>query len=61
VFESVEGSSSGDQPNVKSVGRDGRIRWIHSGFSGPGTGDHHEQLVAEMELKISSLLDETAG
>ena len=46
---------------VRLLGRDGRIRWIHSGFSGSGTGDHHEQLVAEMELKIPALLDETAG
>jgi len=48
-------------PTTIFIARDGRIRWIHSGFSGPGTGDHHDQLVAEMELKISSLLDEDAG
>jgi thiol-disulfide isomerase/thioredoxin len=48
-------------PTTIFIGRDGKIRWIHSGFSGPGTGDHHQRLIAEMELKISSLLDENVG
>ena len=46
-------------PTTIFVGRDGRIRWIHSGFSGPGTGAHHERLVTEMEERITSLLGET--
>ena len=45
-------------PTTIFIGRDGRIRWIHSGFSGPGTGDHHERLIAEMEERIASLIDE---
>jgi thiol-disulfide isomerase/thioredoxin len=45
-------------PTTIFIGRDGRIRWIHSGFSGPGTGDHYERLIADMEEKITSLLVE---
>ena len=37
---------------------DGKVRWIHSGFSGPGTGRHHEELVEEMERRIEVLLAE---
>lgn len=45
-------------PTTIFIGRDGAIRWIHSGFSGPGTGRHHEELVAEMEQRIEELLEE---
>lgn len=40
------------------IGRDGRVRSIHSGFAGPGTGEHYEKLVAELERLIESLLAE---
>jgi thiol-disulfide isomerase/thioredoxin len=45
-------------PTTIFIGRDGRIRWIHSGFAGPGTGAHHERLVAEMEKRIAELIAE---
>jgi len=41
------------------IARDGEVRWIHSGFAGPGTGRHHEELVGEMEERIELLLSET--
>ena len=47
-------------PTSIFIGHDGRIRWIRSGFAGTPSGDHHERLDAEMELKISSLLYESA-
>ena len=40
------------------VGRDGRVRKIHSGYAGPGTGAHHQKLVAELTGIIESLLAE---
>jgi hypothetical protein len=46
-------------PTTVFIGRDGAVRWIHSGFAGPGTGRHHEELVAEMEERIELLLSET--
>lgn len=43
-------------PTTIFVGRDGQVQGIHSGFSGPGTGHHHAQLVAELEAKIQAML-----
>ena len=31
-----------------------------TGFSGPGTGEHHDELVAEFEAMLKTLLDEQA-
>lgn len=45
-------------PTTIFVGRDGRVRKIHSGFAGPATGEHHERLVHELEAEIETLLDE---
>lgn len=47
-------------PTTIFVGRDGRVRNIHSGFEGPGTGEHHEKLVARMEAILRELLAEPA-
>ena len=46
-------------PTSIFIGRDGRVRKIHSGFSGPGTGAHHQKLVAEFEGQIEMLLAES--
>ena len=43
-------------PTSIFVGRDGKVRRIHSGFAGPGTGKHYEQLVHEFETLIEELL-----
>lgn len=45
-------------PTTVFIARDGRVRRIHSGFSGPGTGVHHERLVDELEQTVESLLAE---
>lgn len=45
-------------PTTVYIGRDGKARRIHSGFSGPGTGAHHVRLVEELEALIETLLDE---
>jgi thiol-disulfide isomerase/thioredoxin len=46
-------------PTTIFVGRDGRVRKIHSGFAGPATGDHHRALVAELEATVQELLSES--
>jgi thiol-disulfide isomerase/thioredoxin len=50
-------------PTTVFIGRDGRVRKIHTGFTGPGTGGHYERLVGELEGLIEGLLAEatTAG
>jgi hypothetical protein len=40
------------------IARDGKVRTIHSGFAGPGSGAHHEALVRELRDEIVSLLAE---
>lgn len=47
-------------PTTVFIGRDGKVRKIHSGFSGPGTGEHYERLVSELEGLIEELLAEPA-
>lgn len=45
-------------PTSIFLGRDGKVRKIHSGFAGPGTGRHHAELVAELEGLLRELLAE---
>lgn len=45
-------------PTTVFIDRRGTIRWIHSGFAGPGTGVHHADLVAAFERRIQTLLSE---
>ncbi|MEM1182237.1 MAG: TlpA disulfide reductase family protein [Acidobacteriota bacterium] len=48
-------------PTTVFIGRDGKVRKIHSGFAGPGTGRHHSELVSELEGLIRDLLAESAS
>ena len=43
-------------PTTLFVGADGTPKAVHSGFSGPATGDAHTALVAEFERRIEALL-----
>jgi len=45
-------------PTSVFIGRDGRVRQVHTGFAGPGTGAHFDLLVDELESLIESLLAE---
>jgi thiol-disulfide isomerase/thioredoxin len=47
-------------PTTVFLHRDGRVRAVHSGFAGPGTGEEHTKLRAEFEKIIEELLDEPA-
>lgn len=47
-------------PTSVFIGRDAKVRKVHTGFSGPGTGSHYDTLVGELEELIESLLDETS-
>ena len=43
-------------PTTIWIGRDGNVRAIHSGFSGPATGDEHVELVAEFETLTAEIV-----
>lgn len=45
-------------PTSIFIDRNGKVRRIHSGFSGPGTGEHYHRLVAELEGLLEDLLKE---
>ena len=44
-------------PTTIWIGRDGRVRAIHSGFSGPATGDAHTDLLAEFDRLTRQIVE----
>lgn len=46
-------------PTTIFVDRQGKVRKIHTGFSGPATGKHYERLVADFTKTLDMLLAET--
>ena len=48
-------------PTTLFVDRKGRVRRIHTGFSGPATGEHYRSLIAQFESTTEQLLREPAG
>ena len=45
-------------PTLMIIDKNGKIRKIHTGFSGPGTGTHYSDFVKEFEKTIADLLAE---
>jgi len=45
-------------PTLMIIDKNGKIRKIHTGFSGPGTGTHYADFVKEFEKTIDDLLAE---
>jgi thiol-disulfide isomerase/thioredoxin len=45
-------------PTTIFLDRQGRVRRIHTGFSGPGTGSYYEELISEFNLLVDKLLNE---
>ena len=48
-------------PTTVVVDRKGLVRKIHTGFSGPATGEHYTQFVAEFKRNLDQLLAEPSG
>ena len=48
-------------PTLLFIGRRGRVRHIFSGFYGPATGEQHTEMVAELDARLESLLEESAN
>ena len=48
-------------PTLIFIDRKGNVRKIHTGFSGPGTGQHYKQFVDEFNAQLEVLLQEQAG
>ncbi|TPE42826.1 peroxiredoxin family protein [Pontibacter mangrovi] len=45
-------------PTTIFIGRDGKVRKIHTGFSGPGTGKYYDEFVADFNKTMEELLAE---
>jgi thiol-disulfide isomerase/thioredoxin len=45
-------------PTTIFIGKDGKVKKIHTGFSGPGTGIYYDQLVEEFNQTVNSMLAE---
>ena len=48
-------------PTMIFIDRDGRVRHIHTGFAGPGTGQHYSDFVAGFNATMDELLAEPEG
>lgn len=46
-------------PTCIFIGRDGKVRRVHTGFYGPGTGEQYEAYQAALDRFLGELLDET--
>jgi len=46
-------------PTTIFIDRKGNVRKIHTGYSGPATGDHYEQFVKEVKTTLDQLLEES--
>jgi thiol-disulfide isomerase/thioredoxin len=47
-------------PTTIFIDKKGRVRKIHTGFNGPGTGIYYERFVEEFDIFIRKLLEEEA-
>lgn len=45
-------------PTTIFIGKDGKVKKIHTGFAGPGTGIYYDQLVEEFNQTVNALLAE---
>ncbi len=45
-------------PTMLFIGRDGTVRKIHTGFAGPGTGEHYRRFQTEFNQLMGQLLNE---
>lgn len=48
-------------PTTIFIDRQGKVRKIHTGFTGPATGEHYQQFIADFDKDIDALLNETNG
>jgi len=47
-------------PSMFVIDRKGVVRAVHTGFSGPATGEHYEEQSRELTALVDKLLDESA-
>jgi len=45
-------------PTTIFIGKDGKVKKIHTGFSGPGTGPYYDQFIEHFNETVNELLNE---
>ena len=45
-------------PTTIFIGKDGKVKHIHTGFAGPGTGEYYEEMKEKFNLTVNELLGE---
>jgi hypothetical protein len=45
-------------PTTIFIGKDGKVKKIHTGFAGPGTGIYYQQLIQDFNETVNELLSE---
>lgn len=45
-------------PTTLFIGKDGKVKYIHTGFSGPGTGKYYQELTERFNEIVNNLLSE---
>ena len=48
-------------PTTVFIGRDGKVKKIHTGFSGPGTLEYYDRFIQEFNQTVDALLKESAN
>jgi thiol-disulfide isomerase/thioredoxin len=48
-------------PTTIFIGKDGKVKKIHTGFTGPGTGEYYEQFIEHFNETVNTLLNEQSG
>lgn len=48
-------------PTTIIIGKDGKVRKIHTGFSGPGTGLYYDQYIERFNETVNALLKESVN
>ena len=45
-------------PSTIFIGKDGKVKKLHTGFYGPGSGEYYEEFKKEFEETVTALLKE---
>lgn len=48
-------------PTTILIDRTGKVRKIHTGFTGPATGEHYQEFIKHFSSEVEALLKESAG
>ncbi len=48
-------------PTTIFIGKDGKVKKIHTGFNGPGTGEYYEAFIEQFNQTVNELLNENVS